>query len=160
MLIYDKDIISWNPKAFSCLDTIQVQFSIPPVSTTPPRTIVGTKLRSRAETSIIKMWEESIKCPLQVTQRQNSCAQRQFPLFSSRDNMLKGAPLAFTIIQGEEEGAQIKSRMDAPRRFTEILEPTGKASWFGKTELLLLGLGVRKKGLWTWRRRIGELTLI
>ncbi len=38
--------------------------------------------------------------------------------------MLKGAPLAFTIIQGEEEGAQIKSRMDAPRRFTEVLEPT------------------------------------
>lgn len=50
--------------------------------------------------------------------------------------MLRGVPLAFRNIQGEEEGAQIKSRMDAPRRYTEVLKPTLKAAWFGKPALL------------------------
>ncbi len=91
------------------------------------------------------MWEESIKCSLKVTQRQNGCAQRQFPLFFFKRQHAQRCSSGIYDYTGEEEGAQIKSRMDAPRRFTEVLETTWKASRFGKTELLRWDSGLERK---------------
>lgn len=155
--MYVKDIISWNPKVFSCLDAIQVQFQFH-LSTQPPLVwLLALNYAAEGKRALLKcenQWSALYKSPNTKT----VVLRGNFHIFLQERTGSKVLLLEF--YDYTRRGCSDKEQNGCPKEMQKGTGANLKGCLDWQDWAASLALGVRKKGLWTWRHRIGALTLI